>query len=155
MLLLGKLSLNKTSADNINNPHFNVLRWDLESLCNALVFEFAAVGAGSKASKSEESQLAVQLAVVELLLLEETIVLIVEIVVILELLLRDDFEKFKVDWVRVGKGLDCWEGSQVVEIIVSWGNKSCLQSLEGELLGLLRGDFAGLKGAEGSKGVLV
>ena len=60
-----------------------------------------------------------------------------------------------MDWVRVGEGLDGWEGGQVVEIVVGWGKKRGLEGLKRELLGLLRRDLGGLEGTEGSESVFV
>lgn len=57
-----------------------------------------------------------QFAVVEVFLLDKSIVLILEIIVVLEFLLGEDFEEFRVDGVGIAQGLDSGKGCKIVEI---------------------------------------
>jgi hypothetical protein len=85
----------------------------------------------------------VQFTVIEILFLNKAIVLVLEIVIVLEFLLREDFEEFGVDGVGVTEGLDCRERSQVVEIVVCRREKGCSKGLDGDFLGGFgRGCFA-------------
>lgn len=99
LALLGKLALNKSGTDHVNGPHLNLGLGNLESLGDLGVLDLAARGGGSQAGESQEAHLTVKLLVVELLLLNPTLVLVVEVVVILQVLLSKDIEELGVDRV--------------------------------------------------------
>jgi len=123
LLLLRQLALDKSGADDVDDPHLNLLCWDLKGLCDALVLELAAVGGGSKGGEGEETHLAVELLTVQVVVLEEGVVLVAEVVVVLELLLGDDLEQLGPDGLGVGERLHGGEGSEVEEIEVDVGEE--------------------------------
>lgn len=69
------------------------------------------MGGGGQTSQGKESHFAVQLAVVQVLLLDKSIVFVLEIIVVLELLLGENFEEFRVDCVGVAQCLDGGKGN--------------------------------------------
>lgn len=155
LLLLRQSALDKLGADNIDCPHLNVLRGDLESLSDVGVGDLAVGRAGGETGESKQAHLALQLLVVKLLLLDPTLVLLSEVVVVLKILLSEDVEKLRVDGLRVAKRLNAWEGTEILEVEPGGGRNGHLESLERILLGLLTLGFLALKGGEGLQNVVV
>lgn len=151
LLLLGELSLNETSADDVDNPHFDVGLWDLESLGDACVWDLLVWGRGGKGGESHEAHLAVEDGGVEVVVTEEGVVLVTEVVVILKLLLGEDVEEVGPDWLGLGESLDGWESVQVVEVEVGVGEEGGLESAEGELGSILIGESSSIIGLVSAK----
>jgi hypothetical protein len=59
-----------------------------------------------------------ELAIAQAFLLNETVVLVSEIIVVFKFFLGKNFQEFGVDGVRVTEGLDGWKGGEIVEIVV-------------------------------------
>lgn len=81
------------------------------------------MGRGGQTSQGKESHLAVQLAVIQALLLDKSIMLVLEIIVVLELLLGENFEEFRVDCVGIAEGLDGGKGGKIVEVEMGVGKE--------------------------------
>lgn len=146
LLLLGELSLDEAGADNVDNPHLDVGLWDLEALGDACVWDLLVWGGGGKGGEGHEAHFAVEDGGVEVVVAEEGVVLVTEVVVVLELLLRKDIEEVGPDWLGLGESLDGWEGVKVVEVEVGAGEEGGLESAEGERGGLLGCKLSGVIG---------
>jgi hypothetical protein len=59
-----------------------------------------------------------KLAVVQTFLLDESVMLVSEVIVVFKLFLGEDFQEFGVDGVGVAKGLDRRKGSEIMEVVV-------------------------------------
>jgi hypothetical protein len=100
----------------------------------------------------------VQLIVVKLLLLNPTLVLIVEVVVVLKILLGKDIEELRVHRVGVAQSLNGGDSAEILEEEVSVGEERHLNSTEGESLGIFRRDVLlviSIKGAQSLEDVLI
>lgn len=60
--------------------------------------------------------------------------LVPEVTIVLQFLLGEDFEKFGIDRVGIAESLDCRKGGEVVEVVVSVGEKCGLECAEGQVL---------------------
>jgi hypothetical protein len=114
-----------------------MFRGDLQRLCDVGVRDLAVRGAGGQAGEGEQADLALQLLVVELLLLNPALVLVIEVVVVLKVLLGEDLEKLRVDGVRVAERLYGREDAQILEVETGGRQEGDAEGLEGELLGFL------------------
>ncbi|KAI6766770.1 hypothetical protein HG531_011992 [Fusarium graminearum] len=137
LALLGKFTLDEASANHIDSPHLNLILGDLQSLGDLGVFNFAARSGSGQAGECQEAHLAVELLVVQALLLNPTLVLIVEVVVVLKILLSKDIKKLRVDG----------------EVVA--GGEGLLDSTEGQSLGVFGGDSVAVECSEGLDNVLV
>lgn len=55
---LAELALDETRANDVNDPHLNVVGWDVQGFGDGLVWEGAGWGSGGKRSESEEADFA-------------------------------------------------------------------------------------------------
>jgi hypothetical protein len=155
LALLGELALDKTGTDHVNGPHLDLVLGDLQSLGDLGVFDFAARRGGGQAGKCQKAHLAVELLVVQLLLLNPTLVLIIEIVVVLEILFSKDIEKLRVDGVGVAEGLHAGNAPKILEKEMVVGGESLLNRAKGKSLGVLGGDGIAVECSKGLNNVLV
>ncbi len=151
LLLLGKLALDESCANNVDDPHLNVRLWNLQSLGDAAVWDLAIWSGGSEGGQGNEAHLAVEDGGVEAIVGNEGVVLITEVVVILELLLGEDIKEVGPDWLGFGQSLDSWEGVKVVEVEVGGGEESSLQGAKSEGGGLWGGEGSGISGIVGAQ----
>jgi hypothetical protein len=59
-----------------------------------------------------------KLAIAQAFLLDESVVLVPEVIIILKFFLGENFKKFRVDGVGVAEGLDSRKGGEIMEIVV-------------------------------------
>jgi hypothetical protein len=59
-----------------------------------------------------------KLAIAEAFLLDETVVLVPEIIIVFKFLLGEYFKEFRVDRVRVAEGLNSRKRCEILEIVV-------------------------------------
>ncbi len=116
LLLLRQAALHQLGPDDVDRPHLDILRGDLQRLGDVGVRNLAVGRAGSQAGEGEQADLALQLVVVELLLLDPALVFVSEVVVVLEILLGEDLEQLRVDGVRVAERLYGGEAAQILEV---------------------------------------
>ena len=99
-----------------------------------------------------------ELAVAQALLLDETFVLVPEIIVIFKFLLGEDFKQFPESLVRLTEGLNRGKGSEIVKVVVGVREESDLQRAQREVLCFGRRVFGGtvfIEGTESLENVLV
>lgn len=111
--LLGELAFDETGADDVDCPHLDVLFGDLQGLGDSGVLDLAARCGGSETGECEEAHLAIQFFAVELLLVNPSLVLVVEVDEVLKILLGEDIQKLGVDGMGVAEGLDARDDAQV------------------------------------------
>ena len=58
LIELAEFALDKTRADNINDPHLNVVGWDVQGFGDGLVWEGAGWSSGGKRSEGEKADFA-------------------------------------------------------------------------------------------------
>lgn len=115
---------------------------------------------GGDAGKRKEPHLGLQHLVVQLLLLQETLVLVIEVVEVLQVLLGKDVQELRVHRVRVGEGLDRGEDAKTLEVKSPRpvDDEDHLEGAQGDLLSLFRGNVVlviGIESAQGLEKVLV
>lgn len=62
-----------------------------------------------------------ELAIAQAFLLNETVVLVPEIIIVFEFFLGEDFKKFRIDRLGVAESLDSRKGGKIIEIVVCIG----------------------------------
>jgi hypothetical protein len=99
-----------------------------------------------------------ELTVAQALFLDETFVLVPEIIVVFEFLLRENFKQFPVGLVRLTEGLNRGKGSEIVKVVVGVREESDLQRAQREVLCFGRRVFGGtvfIEGTESFENVLI
>jgi len=79
---LGELALDETGADDVDDPHFDVLRGNLQGAGDLRVGDGAGLGGGGEGGEGEEAYFAVEDGIVEVLFFEPARVLIGEVIVV-------------------------------------------------------------------------
>ena len=153
LLLLRQAALDQLGADHVNGPHLDVLGGDLKRVGDVLVGDLAVGRAGGEGGEGQEAHLALELLVVELLLLDPTLVLVSEVVVVLEVLLGEDVEQLGVHGLRVVERLHRGEDAEVLEVEAAGRGDGHAEGAERELLGLLRGDLFLVVAVERAEGL--
>ena len=69
-----------------------------------------------------------KLAVVQILILKESLILVPEVVVVFKIFLGENLKEFRMGGVGIAKSLNCGEGGKVVEVEVGAGEESNLES---------------------------
>lgn len=152
---LGELALDEAGADDVNDPHFDVLGGDLQGAGDLGVGDGAGLGGGGDGGEGEEAHFAVEDGVFEALVFEPARVLVGEVVVVVQELHVDDFKELEVFRVGLAEGLDGVDGGEVLEVEVGGVGEGGFEGADAEVAGVGLGDFVGGNGAQGAEEVEV